>query len=210
MSSWERCLALTIPLSTRGCNSLQYVPQLESYNTIQYISQLEVAMLYNTSLNSKLQYLKVPLSIQSYYALQCLSQLEVTIPYNTGACLTCSSLLLSLCFLVVCPDKKENVFHSDECGEGEWKFYNTLQYLSQLSSIEPNYSFVLSAQDVLHSLSSYLHANYRIKWLLTNLKEAFSLWKLPHGSGIWLKFQTYLRGIKITFVTGFFSAQRCR
>ena len=210
MSSWERYLALTIPLSTRGCNSLQHVPQLESYNTVQYISQLEVAMLYNTSLNSKLQYLKIPLSIQSYYALQYLSQLEVTIPYNTGACLTCSSLLLSLCFLVVCPDKKENVFHSDECGEGEWKFYNTLQYLSQLSSIEPNYSFVLSAQDVLHSWSSYLHANYRIKWLLTNLKEAFSLWKLPHGSGIWLKFQTYLRGIKITFVTGFFSAQRCR
>ena len=210
MSSWERYLALTIPLSTRGCNSLQYVPQLESYNTVQYLSQLEVAMLYNTSLNSKLQYLKIPLSIQSYYALQCLSQLEVTIPYNTGACLTCSSLLLSLCFLVVCPDKKENVFHSDECGEGEWKFYNALKYLSQLSSIEPNYSFVLSAQDVLHSWSSYLHANYRIKWLLTNLKEAFSLWKLPHGSGIWLKFQTYLRGIKITFVTGFFSAQRCR
>ena len=174
MRSWERYLALTIPLSTRSCNSLQYVPHLESYNTIQYISQLEVAMLYNTSLNSKLQYLKIPLSIQSYYALQCLSQLEVTIPYNTGACLTCSSLLLSLCFLVVCPDKKENVFHSDECGEGEWKFYNTLQYLSQLSSIEPNYSFVLSAQDVLHSWSSYLHANYRIKWLLTNLKEAFS------------------------------------
>ena len=210
MSSWERYLALTIPLSTRGCNSLQYVPQLESYNTVQYLSQLEVAMLYNTSLNSKLQYLKIPLSIQSYYALQYLSQLEVTIPYNTGACLTCSSLLLSLCFLVVCPDKKENVFHSDECGEGEWKFYNALKYLSQLSSIEPNYSFVLSAQDVLHSWSSYLHANYRIKWLLTNLKEAFSLWKLPHGSGIWLKFQTYLRGIKITFVTGFFSAQRCR
>lgn len=175
MSSWERYLALTIPLSTRSCNSLQYVPQLESYNTVQYLSQLEVAMLYNTSLNSKLQYLKIPLSIQSYYALQCLSQLEVTIPYNTGACLTCSSLLLSLCFLVVCPDKKENVFHSDECGEGKWKFYNTLQYLSQLSSIEPNYSFVLSAQDVLHSWSSYLHANYRrIKWLLTNLKEAFS------------------------------------
>lgn len=164
MSSWERCLALTIPLSTRGCNSLQYVPQLESYNTIQYLSQLEVAMLYNTSLNSKLQYLKIPLSIQSYYALQCLSQLEVTIPYNTGACLTCSSLWLSLCFLVVCPDKKENVFHSDECGEGEWKFYNTLQYLSQLSSIEPNYSFVLWAQDVLHNWSSYLHANPRIKW----------------------------------------------
>ena len=43
----------------------------------------------------------------------------MTIPYNTGACLTCSSLLLSLCFLVVCPDKKENVFHSDECGEGK-------------------------------------------------------------------------------------------
>ena len=171
MSSWERYLALTIPLSTRGCNSLQYVPQLESYNAVQYLSQLEVAMLYNTSLNSKLQYLKIPLSIQSYYALQCLSQLEVS--YNTGACLTCSSLLLSLCFLVVCPDKKENVFHSDECGEGKWKFYNTLQYLSQLSSIEPNYSFVLSAQDVLHSWSSYLHANYRIKWLLTNLKEAF-------------------------------------
>lgn len=119
MRSWERYLALTIPLSTRSCNSLQYVPQLESYNTVQYLSQLEVAMLYNTSLNSKLQYLKIPLSIQSYYALQCLSQLEVTIPYNTGACLTCSSLLLSLCFLVVCPDKKENVFHSDECGEGE-------------------------------------------------------------------------------------------
>ena len=118
MRSWERYLALTIPLSTRSCNSLQYVPHLESYNTIQYISQLEVAMLYNTSLNSKLQYLKIPLSIQSYYALQCLSQLEVTIPYNTGACLTCSSLLLSLCFLVVFPDKKENVFHSDECGEG--------------------------------------------------------------------------------------------
>ena len=174
MSSWERYLALTIPLSTRIFNSLQYVPQLESYNTVQYLSQLEVAMLYNTSLNSKLQYLKIPLSIPNYYALQCLSQLEVTIPYNTGACLTCSSLLLSLCFLVVCPDKKENVFHSDECGEGEWKFYNTLQYLSQLSSIEPNYSFVLSAQDVLHSWSSYLHANYRIKWLLTNLKEAFS------------------------------------
>ena len=106
-------------LSTRGCNSLQYVPQLESYNTVQYLSQLEVAMLYNTSLNSKLQYLKIPLSIQSYYALQCLSQLQVTLPYNTGACLTCSSLLLSLCFLVVCPDKKENVFHSDECGEGK-------------------------------------------------------------------------------------------
>lgn len=175
MRSWERYLALTIPLSTRSCNSLQYVPQLESYNTVQYLSQLEVAMLYNTSLNSKLQYLKIPLSIPNYYALQCLSQLEVTIPYNTGACLTCSSLLLSLCFLVVCPDKKENVFHSDECGEGKWKFYNTLQYLSQLSSIEPNYSFVLSAQDVLHSWSSYLHANYRrIKWLLTNLKEAFS------------------------------------
>ena len=129
----------TIPLSTRSCDALQY------------LSQLEVAMLYNTSLNSKLQYLKIPLSIQSYYALQCLSQLEVTIPYNTGACLTCSSLLLSLCFLVVCPDKKENVFHSDECGEGKLKFYNTLQYLSQLSSIEPTYSFVLSAQDVLHS-----------------------------------------------------------
>ena len=175
MSTWERYLALTIPLSTRSCNSLQYVPQLESYNTVQYLSQLEVAMFYNTSLNSKLQYLKIPRSISNYYALQCLSQLEVTIPYNTGACLTCSSLLLSLCFLVVCPDKKENVFHSDECGEGKWKFYNTLQYLSQLSSIEPNYSFVLSAQDVLHGWSSYLHANYRrIKWLLTNLKEAFS------------------------------------
>ena len=119
ISSWERYLTPTIPLSTRGCNSLQYVPQLVSYNTIQYLSQLEVAMLYNTSLNSKLQYLKIPLSIQSYYALQCLSQLEVTIPYNTGACLACSSLLLSLCFLVVCPDKKENVFHSDESGEGE-------------------------------------------------------------------------------------------
>ena len=99
-------------------------------------------------------------------------------PYNTGACLTCSSLLLSLCFLVVFPDKKEIFFHPDECGEGEWKFYNTLQYLSQLSSIEPNYSFVLSAQDVLHSWSSYLHANYRIKWLLTNLKEAFSTVKI--------------------------------
>ena len=157
MSSWERYLALTIPLSTRSYNTLQYLSQLEvtiPYNTLQYLSQLEVTIPYNT--------------------LQYLSQLEVTIPYNTGACLTCSSLLLSLCFLVVFPDKKEIFFHPDECGEGEWKFYNTLQYLSQLSSIEPNYSFVLSAQDVLHSWSSYLHANPRIKWLLTNLKEAFS------------------------------------
>ena len=87
MSSWERYLALTIPLSTR------------SYNTLQYLSQLEVTIPYNT--------------------LQYLSQLEVTIPYNTGACLTCSSLLLSLCFLVVFPDKKEIFFHPDECGEGE-------------------------------------------------------------------------------------------
>ena len=79
----------------------------------------KISYTNNTSLNSKLQYLKIPRSISNYYALQCLSQLEVTIPYNTGACLTCSSLLLSLCFLVVCPDKKENVFHSDECGEGK-------------------------------------------------------------------------------------------
>ena len=87
MSSWERYLALTIPLSTR------------SYNTLQYLT--------------------IPLSTRSYNTLQYLSQLEVTIPYNTGACLTCSSLLLSLCFLVVFPDKKEIFFHPDECGEGE-------------------------------------------------------------------------------------------
>ena len=133
MSSWERYLALTIPLSTRGCNSLQYVPHLESYNTIQYISQLEVAMLYNTSLNSKLQYLKIPLSIQSYYALQCLSQLEVTIPYNTGACLTCSSLLLSLCFLVVFPDKKEIFFIRTNVARENESF--TIPYNTSLNSV---------------------------------------------------------------------------
>ena len=59
-----------------------------------------------------------------------------------------------------------------------------------------------------------MHANYRIKWLLTNLKEAFSpvkiaprVWNLTQIPDL---FQTYSRGIKITFVTGFFSAQRCR
>ena len=79
----------------------------------------KISRTNNTSLNSKLQYLTIPLSTRSYNTLQYLSQLEVTIPYNTVACLTLSSLLLSLCFLVVCPDKKEYVFHSDECGEGE-------------------------------------------------------------------------------------------
>ena len=133
MSSWERYLALTIPLSTRGCNSLQYLSQLESYNTVQYLSQLEVAMLYNTSLNSKLQYLKIPLSIQSYYALQCLSQLQVTIPYNTGACLTCSSLLLSLCFLVVFPDKKEIFFIRTNVARENESF--TIPYNTSLNSV---------------------------------------------------------------------------
>ena len=97
----------TIHLSTRSCDALQYISQLEVamlYNTslnsklrcftiplstrscdaLQYLSQLEVAMLYNTSLNSKLRCFTIPLSTRSYNILKYLSQFKVTMPYNAS------------------------------------------------------------------------------------------------------------------------------
>ena len=79
----------------------------------------------------------------------------------------------------------------------------TLPYNTSLNSVVSSLIILLC-----YGLKTYctidLHiCNPRIKWLLTNLKEAFSPVKIA-------KFQTYSWGIKITFVTGFFSAQRCR
>ena len=86
--------------------------------------------------------------------------------------------------------------------------YNTLQYPSQLAvtipyntslnwklkqylnSVVQSLRFLLlSVQDVLHSWSWYLHANYRIEWLLINLEEGFSPVKItafqPHSAEIY-------------------------
>ena len=71
---------------------------------------VEFLSSYNSSLNSRLQYLTIPLSTESYNTLQYLSQLVVTIPYNTSL---------------------------------NWKLQ---QYLSQLSSTEPKFSFVIGSR----------------------------------------------------------------